>query len=276
MSDTILAGVMGWPVAHSRSPLLHGVWLRRYGIDGAYVKLPVAPARLEQALRALPALGFAGVNLTVPHKEAAARVVDHLTPEAARMGSVNMVTVRPDGSLEGASTDGYGFVEHLRQGAPEWQAAAAPVVLLGAGGAARAIAAALIDAGVTTIRVANRTDSRAVALAADLGPRIEPWPWARRDAALEDAGLLANTTSLGMTGQDSLEIDLAALPATAAVIDIVYSPLETPLLAAARARGNIAVDGLGMLLHQARPAFARWFGIDPVVDQALRDAVLAV
>ena len=274
MSGFGLAGVMGWPIGHSRSPALHGYWLRRYGIAGAYIPLAVQPARLEQALRALPALGFAGCNLTVPHKEAAFRLVDHTDAAARRTGSVNLVIVRPDGSLEGRSTDGYGYVESLRQGAPDWTPGRSTVALLGAGGAARAIAAALLDAGETRIRVINRSDARTSALAQDLGVGIEAWPWSLRHIALAGCHLLVNTTTLGMTGQPALALDLALLPRHAIVSDIVYVPLETPLLAAARARGNTAVEGLGMLLHQARPAFAAWFGVDPAVDDGLRQAVL--
>ena len=275
MSGTIVAGVMGWPIAHSRSPVLHGTWLARHGIAGAYVPFAVRPADLAQALRALPALGIAGVNLTVPHKEAAIGLVDRLSPTAARIGSVNMVTVQPDGTLAGESTDGAGFMASLGAAAPAREPGRRSVVLLGAGGAARAIADALIQAGETRLRLINRSPDRATALAADLGPAVEPWPWELRHIALAGAGLLVNTTTLGMTGQPPLGLDLGLLPPDAIVVDIVYAPLETPLLAAARAGGRRAVDGLGMLLHQARPAFARWFGVEPVVDAALRQAVLA-
>jgi shikimate dehydrogenase len=268
-----LAGVMGWPIGHSRSPILHGTWLKRYDIAGYYVPLPVQPDRLEAALRGLQNLGFAGVNLTIPHKERAAQLVDRLTVDAARSGSVNMVTVLPDGTLEGASTDGYGFVENLRQALGDWPAHVdRPVLVIGAGGAAKAIIPALSDCGYRSIRVANRTDARAHVLADTFG--IEPVAWERRDIALDDVGLVINTTSQGMVGQPPLDLDLMRLPVDAIVTDIVYTPLLTPLLIAARDRGNVIVDGLGMLLHQARPAFARWFGVDPVVDQALRDAVL--
>jgi len=275
MSGTIVAGVMGWPIAHSRSPVLHGTWLARHGIAGAYVPFAVRPADLAQALRALPALGIAGVNLTVPHKEAAIGLVDRLSPTAARIGSVNMVTVQPDGTLAGESTDGAGFMASLGAAAPAREPGRRSVVLLGAGGAARAIADALIQAGETRLRLINRSPDRAAALAADLGPAVEPWPWELRHIALAGAGLLVNTTTLGMTGQPPLGLDLGLLPPDAIVVDIVYAPLETPLLAAARAGGRRAVDGLDMLLHQARPAFARWFGVEPVVDAALRQAVLA-
>ena len=275
-----LAGVMGWPVGHSLSPRLHGFWLRQHRIDGAYVPLAVAPDRLEQALRALPAIGFRGVNLTIPHKEPALALVDRITPAAARIGAVNTVIVGQDGLL-GDNTDGYGFIASLAAGAPDWQAGAGSAVLLGAGGAARAIAVALIGAGASELRLVNRTLARAETLASQLGDAarergatLTVLPW-QDEGALAGASLLVNTTSLGMTGQPPLEVDLAPLPAEALVTDIVYSPLETGLLAAARARGHVVVDGLGMLLHQARPGFRAWFGIDPEVTDALRATVLA-
>jgi shikimate dehydrogenase len=269
---TRLAGVMGWPVAHSRSPRLHNYWLAQHGIDGAYVPLPVKPENLTMALRALPALGFAGVNLTVPHKETALAVVDRIEPTAGTIGAINLVVVGADGRLEGRNTDVYGFMAHLRAQAPGWSAQA-PAVVLGAGGAARAVIVGLIEAGVREIRLLNRTRNRAEQLT-ELGPSVVVHDWDTRAAALEGAGLLVNTTTLGMTGQPPLEIDLAALPQAAVVDDIVYSPLETPLLAAARARGHTIVDGLGMLLHQARPSFQAFFGIDPAVTAELRAHVL--
>lgn len=275
-----IAGIMGWPVSHSLSPRLHGFWLRQHRIDGAYVPLAVAPDRLGQALRALPALGFRGVNLTIPHKEPALAVVDRITPAAARIGAVNTVIVGPDGLL-GDNTDGYGFMASLAAGALGWRASDGPAVLLGAGGAARAIAVALIDAGAPELRLVNRTLERAEALAGQLadsarqrGTALAVLPWQDRDA-LAGASLLVNTTSLGMTGQPPLEVDLEKLPRAALVTDIVYNPLETGLLAAARARGHAVVDGLGMLLHQARPGFRAWFGVEPEVSEALRATVLA-
>ncbi len=270
-----LAGVMGWPVAHSRSPRLHGFWLAQNDIDGAYLPLPVRPENLAAALKALPALGFAGVNLTVPHKVAALGLVDRLSDEARRIGAVNTVVVGSDGRLEGSNTDGYGFLAHLKASAPQWRPKNGPAVLLGAGGAARAIAVALLDAGVEELRLVNRTAARAEELAAAFGKRIKPVAWQDRASALKDAGLLVNSTTLGMSGQPALEIGLDQLPRSAAVYDIVYVPLETPLLAAAHSRGNTAVDGLGMLLHQARPGFAAWFGIEPEVTPELREFVLA-
>ncbi|MGE0119314.1 MAG: shikimate dehydrogenase [Dongiaceae bacterium] len=269
-----IAGVMGWPVAHSRSPRLHGYWLRQYRIDGAYIPLPVRPAQFTAALRALPMLGFAGANVTLPHKEAALVAVDRASGEALRIGAVNTVVVLEDGTLEGRNTDGFGFVENLRAAVREWRADAGPAVVLGAGGAARAIGATLLDLGVPDLRLLNRTIERAERLAADLGGRIRVRGWDDRATALADAALLVNATTLGMTGQPPLDLPLERLPLQAVVNDIVYSPLETPLLAAARARGNPAVDGLGMLLHQARPGFAAWFGVDPEVAPDLRRFVL--
>jgi shikimate dehydrogenase len=262
-----VAGVMGWPVKHTRSPQLHGFWLEKYGIDGAYVPLAVARNDLPAALRSLHVLGFVGVNLTVPHKEPALVVVDHLDPLARRVGAVNTVVVRSDGSLEGSNTDVFGFVENIRDGAPGWSPTA-PAVVIGAGGAARAVIVALLDAGVRTVRIVNRTRDRAARLAEEFGATA--YDWDNRSKALEGAGLLVNTTTQGMAGQPALDIDLAALPKSAVVNDIVYVPLETPLLAEARRRGNPVVDGLGMLLHQARPGFRAWFGVDPAVTPELR------
>ncbi len=269
-----LAGVMGWPVAHSLSPRLHGFWLREHGIDGAYIPLAVDPRHLAEALRALPCLGFKGVNLTVPHKEAALAVVDEVEDRARRIGAVNTVTVDDDGRLHGGNSDAYGFLENLRQGAPGWRAEAGPAVVLGAGGAARAVCVALLDAGVPALRIVNRTMARATGLADRLGGRATALAWEGRSQSLTDAALVVNTTSLGMTGQPALALDLAAMSEAAVVNDIVYAPLETPLLAAARARGNVAVDGLGMLLHQAVPAFEAFFGRRPHVNAALRAFVL--
>lgn len=272
--ESKLAGVMGWPVGHSRSPRLHGYWLKHYGVDGAYVPLPVRPAAFMSALRSLAELGFRGVNVTVPFKQAALDACDEVDPVARRVGAVNTI-VMTDGRLAGSNTDGFGFLENLRQGAPRWRAAAAPAVVLGAGGAARAVIAALLDAGVPEIRLLNRTAARAAALAGELGGAIAVSDWSERANRLAGAGLLVNTTSLGMTGQAPLELDISTLPPAAVVTDIVYAPLETALLADARARGHSVVDGLGMLLHQARPGFEAWFGVAPEVTAELRNFVLA-
>ncbi|TDQ81944.1 shikimate dehydrogenase [Dongia mobilis] len=271
---TRVAGVFGWPVSHSRSPRLHGYWLRKYGIDGAYLPFATTPEDIVEAIRALPKLGFRGANVTLPHKETAFDAVDDISPRARRIGAVNTLIVQEDGGILGDNTDGFGFLEHLQASAPSWRADAGSAVILGAGGAARAIAVALQDEGVRRVVIANRSISRAEELAKELGA-LEVVAWEERGAALKDAALLVNTTQLGMTGQPALEIDLGALAPEAVVDDIVYAPLETGLLAAARARGHVVVDGIGMLLHQARPGFEAWFGRAPEVDAALRDFVLA-
>ncbi len=269
-----LAGIIGWPVSHSRSPLLHGHWLRAHGIDGAYVPLPVRPGALPTALRGLAALGFRGCNVTVPHKEEALLLVDRLDPVARRIGAVNLVTVAADGTLEGRNTDAAGFLAALSQADPLWRADAGPAVVLGAGGAARAVVAALLDAGTPALRLLNRTRERAEALARTIGGGTV-LDWTDRAAALEGAALLVNTTSLGMAGQPALDLDLSGLPHSAVVCDIVYVPIETDLLRDARVRGNRVVPGLGMLLHQARPAFAAWFGVLPAITPALRAEIEA-
>ena len=269
-----IAGVMGWPVEHSLSPWLHGFWLKLYGIDGAYVPLAVRPENLEKALRALPAFGFAGVNLTVPHKEAAMKFVDFCDDTAKRIGAINTVLVQSDGSIKGFNSDGYGFLQSVYEGAPDWQPADGPVVLVGAGGAARAICVALQENGVPEIRIVNRTAERATVLAEEFGAPVMSLPWEERAAALEGVSMLVNTTILGMHGQPSLDLDLQLLPRLAVVADIVYAPLKTALLRDAEARQNKTVDGLGMLLHQARPGFAAWFGGEPEVTPALRARVL--
>ncbi len=269
------AGVMGWPIGHSLSPALHGWWLARHGIDGVYVPMAVRPENLAAALRALPILGFAGCNLTIPHKEPALTLVARRDEVAARIGAVNTIVVGADGTLEGRNTDGYGFVASLRAAQPDWSARRGPAVVIGAGGAARAVIVALLDEGVPEIRVTNRTDERSATLAAEFGHLVKPTDWRRRHDTLGEAALLVNTTSLGMSGEPALELALDRLSQQALVTDLVYAPLETPLLAAARARGNRVVDGLGMLLYQAQPGFAAWFGVTPAVTPELRAAVLA-
>ena len=271
----LLAGVMGWPIMHSRSPKLHGYWLDHYGLAGAYVPLAIKAEGLEAALRALPALGFAGCNLTIPHKEAALRIVDEASPLARRIGAVNCIVVREDGSLEGRNYDAFGFTESLRERAPDLRFDAGPAAVIGAGGASRAILAGLMDEGAPEIRLINRSPARAQALAEEFGAPVRALPWEARAQALEGAAILVNTTSQGMVGEAPLDLALDALPVGALVVDIVYAPLETPLLARARARGNRTVDGLGMLLHQGRPAFEAWFGVDPQVTPELRAMIEA-
>lgn len=265
-----LAGVVGWPVAHSRSPRLHGYWLDRLGIDGAYVPLAVRPEDFTRAIRGLVAAGFRGLNVTIPHKEAAFAICDTVADSGRRAGAVNTLVFR-DGRISGSNTDGFGFLENLRAHGVDPSAGAA--LVLGAGGAARAVAAALQDEGVR-VTVANRSRARADQLAADL-PDLAVMDWEKRSDALADHALVVNTTSLGMTGHPPLDLDLGRAHAGLVVADIVYVPLETELLASARAAGLRAVDGLGMLLHQARPGFAAWFGVDPVVDEALYAHVAA-
>ena len=274
-----LAGVMGWPVGHSLSPRLHGYWLRRYGIDGAYVPLMVEPSRLEQALRALPVLGFRGVSLTLPHKEKALHLVDHIDPHAFSIGAVNTVVVREDGTLEGHNTDAFGFRESLKTAGFQNTNKKAVATVLGAGGAARAVIVALQDMGFGEIRLVNRTRERAEQCAITLrrpgAGAITVLEWPELPQALEKTALFINTTTLGMTGQQPLEIDLTSLPREAWVADIVYTPLITGLLQQARQKGHPIVDGLGMLLHQGRPGFAAWFGVEPEVTEDLRRAVCA-
>ncbi len=262
--------MIGWPVSHSRSPRLHGFWLDRYSIDGAYVPLAVRPEDFATALRGLAAAGFRGANVTIPHKEAAFALCDEVAPTALRAGAVNTL-VFEDGRILGRNTDGIGFLANLRHAGID--PAAGPALLLGAGGAARAIAAVLLDEGVP-VTLCNRTGARAADLAAALpGCRVIDWP--ARDAALGEHALLVNTTSLGLAGHTALEIDLARAPSGCAVADIVYVPLETPLITAARAHGLKTAPGLGMLLHQAVPGFAAWFGVTPAVDDALYRFVAA-
>jgi len=271
----ILAGVMGWPVAHSRSPAIHNHWIRHYGLNGSYVLLPVQPERIVDAVRGLRALGFAGCNITIPHKVAAMPLMDRIDPLARRIGAINTVVVEKDGALAGYNTDAYGYIQSLLDAQPGWRADAGPITVLGAGGAARAILVALAERGAQEIRLCNRSLDKAQALAAEFGAPIRAVPWEQRADALEGCALLVNTTSLGMKGQDPLEIALDQLPRHALVSDIIYVPLETPLLAAARARGHVAVDGLGMLLNQARPAFQHWFGVLPALTPELRRLIEA-
>ena len=271
----LLAGVMGDPVMHSRSPAIFAYWLSKCGLAGCYLPLAIKPAGLPSALRALPALGFSGTNLTIPHKEAALAIVDRVDPVARRIGAINCVVVAPDGTLAGSNYDAFGYIASVREAQPRWRPDTGPIVVLGAGGSARAVVVGLIDEGARDIRVVNRTLARAQVLASDLGGAVKAVPWDERHAAMADAAMLINTTSQGMSGQPPLDLALDTLPATALVSDIIYIPRETPLLAAARARGNPTVNGLGMLIHQARPAFQAWFGIMPEATPELRAMIEA-
>ncbi|HTI42132.1 MAG TPA: shikimate dehydrogenase [Vicinamibacterales bacterium] len=271
----LLAGVMGWPVMHSRSPALHNYFFKQYALAGTYVPLAIKPDALEPALRALAPLGFAGCNLTIPHKERALAIVDDVDALAHRIGAISCVVVRPDASLWGTNNDVHGFARNILQQRPEWRADAGPAVVIGAGGGARAVVYSLADRGAREIRLTNRTRERAETLAREFGSAVRAVDWDERHHALEGAALLVNTTSQGMMGQPPLDLQLGRLPKNALVNDIVYIPLETPLLAAARRRGNPTVDGLGMLLHQACIAWHLWFGIDPEVTADLRATIEA-
>jgi shikimate dehydrogenase len=271
-----LAGVIGHPIAHSKSPVLHGFWLKRMGIKGHYIPMDIAPADLAEVLQMLPRMGFVGVNVTIPHKEAVLKLADVVTDRAALIGAANTLIFRRDGKVHADNTDGSGFISNLRQNAPAWNAAAGPAIVLGAGGAARAVVAALIEVGVPEIRIANRTRARAEALRADFGAKIQVHDWVQVGNMIEGCATVVNTTSLGMDGKPDLRVPLDGLRPGMLVTDLVYAPLKTQLLIEAEAAGCTVVDGLGMLLHQAAPGFERWFGKRPDVDQATRDAVLGV
>jgi shikimate dehydrogenase len=270
-----LAGVIGHPIAHSRSPALHGFWLRRYGVKGHYIPMDVAPADLETTLRHLPKIGFVGLNVTLPHKEAILKIADVITDRAALIGAANTLIFRKDGKIHADNTDGAGFVANLRQNAPHWVPAAGPAAVFGAGGAARAVVAALIEVGVPEIRIANRSRPRAEALRADFGAKLVVYDWVQAANMLEGAATVINTTSLGMAGKPEFRVPLDAIEPGSVVNDLVYNPLKTTFLAEAEQRGATIVDGLGMLLHQAAPGFERWFGPTPAVDEATRQAVLS-
>ncbi len=269
-----LAGVIGDPIAHSKSPVLHGHWLQRYGLPGHYVPLHIPHDTLADALEMLPKLGFVGVNITIPHKEYVLSLATQVTDRAALIGAANTLTFLEKGGFQADNTDGFGFTANLRQSVPDWSARTGPALILGSGGASKAIVSALIAAGAPVVYVANRTRARADGLKEQFGARVEPRDWTQIPALVSEVSLLVNTTSLGMEGQPALDIDLSRLSASAVVTDIVYAPLETPLLATARQIGCPVVDGLGMLLHQAAPGFERWFGHTPIVDDDLRTAVL--
>jgi shikimate dehydrogenase len=271
----LMAGVMGWPVMHSRSPKIHNYWFARHQLAGTYMPLAIKAEGLRAALRALAPLGFAGCNLTIPHKEAAFEIVDRVDPLARRIGAINCVVVAPDGSLDGVNNDGFGYIQSILEAYPDWRADAGPIAVIGAGGGARAVLVSLIDQGAKEIRLVNRSPERAQAVAREFGPPVVAVAWDDRHAALQGAAMLVNTTSQGMTGQPPLDLVIDKLPASALVSDIIYIPRETPLLTAARRRGNRTVNGLGMLLHQARPAFHAWFGVMPDVTAELRAMIEA-
>ena len=270
-----LAGVIGSPIAHSKSPVLHGHWLKRYGIDGYYIPMDVAQDDLSEVIRTLPQMGFVGVNVTIPHKETVLGLADIVTDRAALIGAANTLIFRKDGKIHADNTDGYGFIENLRQGAPGWNPTAGPAAVIGAGGACRAVVASLLEVGVKEIRLSNRTRNRADVLKQEFGAKVTVVDWVKAGNMMEGATTVVNTTSLGMVGKPDFRVPLDALSPKAVVTDLVYAPLDTAFLVKAREKGCVTVDGLGMLLHQAVPAFERWFGERPEVDEDLRNAVLA-
>jgi len=274
MTNKVLkAGVVGWPINHSLSPIIHKHWLAEYSIQGEYIPVAIEPENLKGFLCELSDNGWKGLNVTLPHKIAAMKAVDKLDLNAEQVGAVNTITVQPDGTLRGSNTDGYGFLKNLQQEHSDWPTDR-PVIVLGAGGAARAILVMLVEKGSSEIRLVNRDKSKAEYLANEISDNITVYGWSDRSLVLNDAGLLVNTTCLGMTGQKPLEIDLKRLPQNAVVNDIVYNPIETDLLRIAKQRGNRVVDGLGMLLHQACFGFSEWFGVNPKVTEGLRNKVL--
>lgn len=274
MNRIPLAGVMGCPIAHSKSPRLHNYWLSKHQIDGHYVPLHVERDNLEQAVRALPMLGFVGCNVTIPHKEVVIGIADVVTDRALKIGAANTLSFGGDGQIHADNTDAYGFIENIRQHMPGWSSRGKKITVIGAGGAARAVVVALQEQGATDICVVNRTKSRASELANAIGGGISVVDWADGQDLLPQTDMLINTTSLGMTGQAPLDISVSALAADALVTDIVYTPLQTDLLRRAQQHGCKTVDGLGMLLHQGVPGFARWFGVTPDVDEHLRRVML--
>jgi len=272
--DFKLAGVMGWPITQSRSPILHNYWIEKYNLNGRYVPLAVKPERLADAIRGLPALGFRGCNLTMPHKQFAMTMVDSLTDTAKRIGAINCIVVDDDGKMSGTNNDGNGYVLSVQEVAPHWKPSDGPIAILGAGGAARAIIVALLERGAKEVRVINRTFDKAVALAKEFHPVIKSMPWDKRSDAIDDVTLLVNATNQGMIGKPALDISLDKLSSRTLVSDLIYVPPETAFLAAANARGNVTINGLGMLLHQARPAFQAWFGILPEITRELRVKIM--
>jgi len=267
----LLAGVMGWPVMHSRSPLMHNYWMEQQGLAGTYVFLEIKPGSLAPALRALHPLGFAGCNLTIPHKLDAMTIVDEVDEVAKKIGAISCVVARDDGSLFGTNNDWLGFIGNLQHHQPDWRADAGPVAVIGAGGGGRAVCYGLLQQGATEIRLINRTREKAEAIAGEFGGPITVLPWADRHDALDGAATVVNVTSQGMVGEPALDLRLDKLSQSALAADIIYTPLETPFLGAARERGNRTVNGLGMLLHQGPPAWKLWFDVEPTVTAELRE-----
>ena len=269
-----LAAVIGHPIGHSKSPNVHGYWLRKYGLRGHYIPIDIAPEKLSDLLVKLPELGFVGANVTIPHKEQVMEIADLITDRATLIGAANTLIFRKDGRIHADNTDGYGFIENIRQTIPDWNPNSGPATVFGAGGACRAVIASLLDVGVPHIYLSNRTRPRAEKLRDDFGNRVQVIEWVQAGNVLEESDLVVNTTSLGMSGKPEMRVPLDGLKPGAIVNDLVYTPLRTRLLATAEERGCRIVDGVGMLLHQAVPGFERWFGKRPEVDENVRAAVL--
>tara|TARA_B100000686_G_scaffold351087_1_gene448853 strand:+ start:199 stop:1056 length:858 start_codon:yes stop_codon:yes gene_type:complete len=265
----LLAAVMGWPIMHSRSPLMHNFWLQQEGLNGAYLPIAIKPGKLESGLRALSPLGFAGCNLTMPHKIDAMKIVDEVDDVAKIIGAVSCIVVRDNGTLFGTNNDWIGFLDSLKHKFPNWQAEKGPVAIIGAGGGGRAVCFAMLEQGATDIRLLNRTPEEPRAIAQAFGGPINTVDWIDRHDALQGVQTVVNATNQGMGKEPALDILLDKLPTDAIVADIIYTPLETPFLAAGRKRGNPTINGLGMLLYQGIPAWRLWFGVEPTVTHKL-------
>ena len=265
-----MAGVMGWPVMHSRSPMMHNYWMKQQGMKGTYVFLGIKPEGLESALRALHPLGFSGCNLTIPHKLDAMTMVDEVDDTAIKIGAISCVIVREDGTLSGTNNDWLGFLGNLKHQQPDWRADSGPCTVIGAGGGGRAVVYGLLEEGAKEVRLVNRTQHNAERIAEDFNGPISVYPWKERNSLLEGAATVINVTNQGMVGEASLDITLEKLAPDALAADIIYTPLESPFLTAAAKRQNKTVNGLGMLLHQGPPAWKRWFGIEPTITNELR------
>ena len=269
-----VAAVIGHPVNHSRSPRMHNFWLAHFGLEGYYIPLDIDPKKFERSIRNLPELGLVGANITIPYKEKVLKIADKISDRAALVGAANTLTFLPNGGIYADNTDGYGFLQNIKSKYKNWSARDGISLVFGAGGASRAILAALIEDGASDIILANRTRSRADQLRSDFGAKIKVVEWMKIQNYLSEASTIINTTSLGMVGKTDLPIPLNALKKNTLVTDIVYTPIETHLLATAAKMGCRTVDGLGMLIHQAIPGFERWFGIKPGDSQALRELLI--
>ena len=275
MNTAPVVAILGYPIHHSKSPRMHGYWLDQAGVLGYYVPLEIHPDNFEDALKNMPKQGFRGANVTIPHKERALEIADYVSERAKRIGAANTLYFDADGKIHADNTDGYGFITNLKKGAPEWNAKAGPALVLGAGGAARAILDALITEETPKLYLTNRTKERAQALASEFGDTVEVLDWDNKNVVFSEVKILINTTSLGMNGKGDLGLDFSQLTSAITVTDIVYTPLETDLLKHAKQRGCTCVDGLGMLIYQGIPGFSNWFGVAPKVTDELRELLLS-